>query len=65
MGLWQESGSTPEGRLAEMEKIADLLSGHELAMEKRELEFLNNCQDGRPITPNMLFWLRDIKDKYL
>jgi hypothetical protein len=64
--LFQDSGSTPEARREEADRIIDILF-HEISpesMEGKEADFIEQMEaDGR-VSPKQLFWLRDIKSKY-
>ncbi len=63
----QSSGGTAEDRRAEADRICAMLGDDLELMEPREQQFVQSLIDdeSRPVTPKMLFWLRDIKDKYL
>lgn len=63
--LFQETGGSADDARAEADRILQMLEGFELRMSEREACFVDDCRDGRHITPKMLFWLRDIKDKYV
>jgi hypothetical protein len=63
--LFQDSGSTADERRTEADRLLTMLEGYEVQMEPKELRFIEDVNDGRAVTPKMLFWLRDIKDKYL
>jgi hypothetical protein len=60
---------TPAERRAEADRILKILdnSGAELAEElsEKELDFIIDIEDGRPISAKMLSWLRHIKDRVL
>lgn len=65
MALFQQSGGTADDRRCEADRI--LSNGLETAvdsMEPREREFVIGCEGDRPISPKMLFWLRDLYGKY-
>lgn len=63
--LFNQSGGTAEDRRAEADRILRTLDTD--SMEPKEAEFVDGLimDPARPVTPKMLFWLRDIKDKYL
>ena len=66
--LFQEFGGTAKDRRNEADRIISLLleSGEDLIrMTRTEQDFVSQMEDGRSVTPKQLFWLRDIKDKYL
>lgn len=50
-------------RRAEADKLADIIDKDSLT--ETEFKFLEYVWDGGPISVKQLFWLRDIKDKYL
>lgn len=61
-----EIGSTPEDRRAEADRLVKIISENGLSqLEPRELDFVCEMDEGRPVSPKQIFWLRDIKDKYL
>lgn len=72
--LWKDSGGTAESRNQE---AFDILVKMELqnmtdAMNEREAEFVNQLADRMSqfgdrcmVSPKQLFWLRDLKEKYL
>lgn len=60
------TGQTPERRREEADALLKLIGDSLQMMEPREAAFVESCGDPeRQITPKMLGWLRDIKDKYL
>lgn len=66
MSLGQGSTLTPLERHAESDRILKLLDA---SSNKRysadEAKFIEKCHDpGVYITPKMLFWLRDLKERY-
>ena len=63
--LFQESGSTAADRRKEADQIIVILSDYLEQMEPRESSFIERISEDVPISPKMIFWLRDIKDKYL
>jgi hypothetical protein len=66
MALHGDSGGDFHDRRAEADRLLDMIEGHENELTTKELGFIDDCSDpDRPITPGMLFWLRDIKDKLL
>jgi hypothetical protein len=64
--LQGETGGTDQDRNNEAERIVQMLEDEIPRMHPNEAEFVQSLIDGdRPVSPRMLFWLRDIKDKYL
>lgn len=64
-----ESGGTPESRMQEAAKIIDRLNKVNEQLTEKELNFVGSMEDAieRPkgsVSPNQLFWLRDILEKY-
>lgn len=65
MALFQESGGSAESRRAEADRRVEALKPFLDAMESRERAFVEGCDDPfRPISPKMIFWLRDLEEKY-
>jgi hypothetical protein len=64
MTLFQESGGTAEDRRSEADKLIEMSMPFAENMSPWEQNFLNDLSDGRPISPRMIFKLRDIADKY-
>jgi hypothetical protein len=65
--LTTESGSDSPARRAEADKLLKMIDGCQdfiVTATGKELQFVQDCHDGRQVTTKMLFWLRDIKDKY-
>jgi hypothetical protein len=78
--LYQDSGQTPEQRASEVTKIFEMFLFHldyeniRLKMDKSENNLFNSLHISYHINKRMkinfatvktLFWLRDLKDKYL
>jgi hypothetical protein len=65
--LTQESGGTNEERIAEKDKIVDMIDRQVdwESMTDNEQRFIEKITDAQYVSPKQLFWLRDIKDKYL
>ena len=65
--LANDTGGTAEDRRDEADRIIQILSEHIdfESMEFKEQKFVGQMQDGGRVSPKQLFWLRDIKDKYL
>ena len=65
--LTHESGGDADSRLAEARDLIRMLEDHYEAMTTREQTFIEDMQakDCVGCTVKQLFWLRDIKDKYL
>ena len=64
--LANDTGGTADDRRAEADRILKMLYDHDAFddMTAKEQEFINDMDNG-PVTPKQLFWLRDIKSKYL
>jgi len=60
---------SPDERRAEGLKIAQILDSasekHEIAMNIKEFDFVAMILSGPPVSIKQLFWLRDIKERYL
>ena len=64
--LTNDTGGRAEDRRAEADRILDMLDvipSDEMTV--KEQEFMDYVYFGHAISPKQLFWLRDIKDKYL
>jgi hypothetical protein len=63
--LANDTGGTSGDCRAEADRIIQMLDRAIIeGMTEREQEFLDDIDSG-PVSPKQLFWLRDIKDKYL
>jgi hypothetical protein len=73
MTLGQQSGGTPEQRLAEAQRIMEIISDLPTEqLSQRDEDFLTEMQDRLDqygercmVSTKQLFWLRDIKGKLL
>jgi hypothetical protein len=68
--LTNDTGGTADDRRAEASRILSILSKNGVdssVMSPREQGFYEQMADDetQPVSPKQLFWLRDIKDKYL
>ena len=64
--MFDDSGSTPEQRRAEADRILDMMDGNSFPFEDNEKQFINNIRHLKAsVSTKQIFWLRDIKDKYL
>ena len=68
--LANDTGGTAEDRRAEANRILTIMVNNGLDVGScipSETKFLEQMLDDQtqPISPKQLFWLRDIKDKYL
>ena len=70
--LYQESGSTPERRAQEADELTNMLADAEVWMTRTEAIFfrdmyerLEKYGDRTFVSPKQLFWLRELKEKYL
>lgn len=66
MTYFNTSTQTPNERRNEADKILELLADVHDALTEVEKNLVTRlmCQS-EPVSPKQLFWLRDIKDKYL
>lgn len=67
MSLWQDSGGDATSRRTEATKlinqIQDAAAGFLTAKEE---DFVSQLENEKvSVSPKQLFWLRDIKDKYI
>jgi hypothetical protein len=63
--LTQDSGGSEKDRVEEARRICRLLEEFQDQMSSREVEFLSDMTDCDYCTTKQLFYLRDIKDRYL
>ena len=65
--LTNETGGTAEDRRVEAERILDIMheNGIIASLNDKERYFVEYLDPSRGVSPKQLFWLRDIKDKYL
>ena len=65
--LANETGGTADDRRAEADRIISMLISNRVydALTEKESEFVQRVENNVPISPKQLFWLRDIKSKYL
>ena len=63
--LTNDTGGTPEQRRTEADRLLKMLEGLEDSMTDKERRFVEDMQAGWDVSPKQLFWLRDIKEKYL
>jgi len=68
--LANDTGGTEEDRRNEADRILKILVNNDVdvgVMSPRESKFVEEMLDDQTvvISPKQLFWLRDIKDKYL
>jgi hypothetical protein len=67
--LANETGGTAEDRRNEADRIIGILADHIVAwklLNEVEYQFVQNISPHhRLVSAKQLFWLRDIKDKYL
>lgn len=65
-GLYQDSGhATADERRAEADKLLKIIEGYGVEMTPKETSFVEQMADSETVSPKQLFWLRDIRDKYL
>lgn len=63
-----ESGMTAEERRNEATRLCNMIrpTVGDYTMKQHELKFVMDIADGsKPVSTKQLFWLRDLKDKYL
>ena len=63
--LSKDTAQTPERRVEEAHEITKLLSDVIEQMNPNEQTFVEAMGDCVVCSPKQLFWLRDLKDKYL
>ena len=63
--LTNDTGGTADDRRAEANRILKLLEGHDDRMTAKERAFVEDMDNDWDVSPKQLFWLRDIKNKYL
>lgn len=60
-----EAGMTDEARKQEAARIVAMLEEHRHRMQNHESDFVNKMRTAWSVSTKQLFWLRDLKDKYL
>lgn len=63
--LHQSSTQSAAELRDEADRILAMLEGEIDRMTMKERQFVEDLTDGREVTPRMIFFLRDIKDKYV
>jgi hypothetical protein len=64
--LANDTGGSPEDRRNEADRILKILEDVDaVQFTTKEDQFIGQIRDDVPVSPKQLFWLRDIKDKYL
>lgn len=63
--LTNDTGQTPERRAEEARDIVKMLSDDTEVMLPHERDFVERMDNCDVCSPKQLFWLRDLKDKYL
>lgn len=65
--LGNDTGGTPEDRRSEADRLVKIISEQAglSALTPKELDFVAQMDEGGSVSPKQVFWLRDIKDKYL
>ena len=61
--LFQSSTLTSEERRDEADQLLKQIDERERELSRKDSVVLE-WNDGREITPRMLYWLRDIRDRY-
>ena len=62
--LANDTGGSPDDRRSEADRILKLLEDECFDALAVQLQ-VYQMREGGPVSPKQLFWLRDIKDKYL
>ena len=62
--LFQSSTQSPDELRAEADRICEMLADHLEEMRAKDRDFVISLDDGREVTSRMIFWLRDLKDRY-
>lgn len=64
-----DTGGTADDRRAEADRLlkmlGDVMQRCPIEMTRGELNFVEQMDSNCAVSPKQLFWLRDIKDKYL
>jgi hypothetical protein len=63
--LGQETGGDAGSRVTEARKIVEMLASVQEQMTPKEQTFVEQMDGASVCSGKQLFWLRDIKDKYL
>jgi hypothetical protein len=65
--LANDTGGSPADRLEERDRILKIFEDNETfgQLTQKEQEFIESIGTALAVSPKQLFWLRDIKDKYL
>lgn len=63
--IGQETGGDADSRLTESKKIVEMLLDFMEFMTSKERDFVEQMDEASCCSGKQLFWLRDIKDKYL
>ena len=56
---------TDDERRAEADRLTVIIGEFEDRLTPNELAFVKKQRDGFPVSVKQLFWLRDIRDKYV
>ena len=60
-----ESSLTADERRIEANRICKMLDGYLESMQSHESQFVERIGDGGHVSVKQIFWLRDLKEKYL
>jgi hypothetical protein len=63
--LGQETGGDADARLSECQKLLDIIARFQEELTPKEQQFVERMDGASYCSGRQLFWLRDIKDKYL
>jgi hypothetical protein len=61
----QQTGGTNDERVTEAHKLIEIISGFQEQLTSKESDFVEKMDGCTFCSGKQLFWLRDIKDKYL
>ena len=63
--MWDEIGQTPDTRRVEADRLLKIIEDMSEQLTPKETAFVEQMADSKVVSPKQLFWLRDIKDKYI
>ena len=63
--IGQETGGDSDSRVTEAHKIVEMLASCQEELTSKEATFVEQMDGCTNCSGKQLFWLRDIKDKYL
>jgi hypothetical protein len=65
MSLGQESGGDNDSRVTEAQALLKIIADVQGQLTLKEANFVEQMDNCTTCSTKQLFWLRDIKDKYL